>query len=855
MSRLRWLLFRRRQDDDLAREMEAHLAERADDLVGLGASEADARAQARRELGNTTLHRELSGDVWRWQALDVLGGSLRDARRTVRRSAATIAACLLVLGVSTGLFVTAAVIADNLLLRPIRLPGIDRVVGIGGLADPGPGWTFDDWWGQAASVEKLTRWSAGLTQLATSDGSFLVNTAYVEPAFPDLFPTTPILGRALGADDFVHGSPVPIVISEGIWSARFRRDPDVVGAVTTLSSTPVVIVGVLPTLTAYRHDVQIWVPRKPGAEFTIVRPKGGGTNARLAEGATVADARRDIELLGTRLNTEQGAKTGMTYFGVVSLGTITDSQARPLREPVIALVVSAFAVLVMAAANVATLLLNLVVDRRQELAVKASLGATRRRLVGQLGLESALVGWLSGVVGGMSGAALLVASRPLLAPLSPYLASADAVWVTFLAGVGLGTVLGLVVGLVPLSLTLAWRDWSLLQYRGANRGSSRGRRVRSSLVVVQVTTAMMLVTVASAAIQAFITSNQTSMGFDLERVLAVRLMVPAGSSPQETLNAIAQNARAAGLVDSSASADRLPVVDRGGMLYIGPQNISPARILLISPGFMRTMGIPLLEGREFAPGDTASAVISETLARRFWPNRSALGEKLQVSQADRRDVIGVVGDIQEDIDTDAAWGAGTGGALVYGVLSDSSDAAAAQPQTRAIVMRCRERCDDAGPAVRAIVEAAGATIIDITSLQTALEEKVAPTRLRSMIAVACGVFGLLLALTGIYGIVRLVASSRVQEVNIRMALGASAAEARAVIFRYAALIVFTGVVVGSGFAWLALSASRSLFFSIPPSDPASYLAAATALVIGGLLACLGPALRLGRLDARRLHTE
>lgn len=855
MSRLRWLFFWRRQHDDLMREMDAHIAERVDALVDDGVSEADARLQARREFGNVTLQNEQSDAVWRWQWLDIVRASLRDAARTFVRSAATVTTCLLVLGAATGLFVASAVIADNLLLRPIRLPGIDRVVGIGGLADPGLGWTFKDWWGQAGSLEKLTRWSAGLTQLATADGRFLVNTAYVDSDFPELFPARPIMGRGLGPNDFGDSSPVPVVINEATWDSRFDRDPGVVGATATLSDVPVVVVGVLPAQSAYRHDIQIWVPRPAGVPFTILRPTGSGVQARLVDGATVEDARRDVQALGTRLNDEHGAQTGVTYFGMCSLQPISERQALPLRIPVLALVVGSLAVLLMAMSNTATLLLNLVVDRRQELAVRASLGAARRRLVGQIGLESALVGAVAGVLGGVSGVALLIASRPLLAPLSPYLVSVQAIWPTLLIGVGLGTVLGLAVGLAPLSLSFAWRDWHLLQHRALDRGSRRGRRLRTTLVAVQIAAAMMLLTVAAAAMQAFLVSNQTTLGFDPNRVLAVRLMVPAGSPARESVDAIAQNARAAGLVEASAGADRLPVVDTGGMLFVGPQNMSPTRVLSVEPGFFRAMGIELVAGREFVAGDAGSAVISETLARRFWPDRSPVGETIQVSPKDSREVVGVVRDIQEDINANSMWGPGTGGALLYSVMTDRSTAGGGRPQTRSVVMRCVGRCEDAVPQVRTIIESAGATIIDITSLEAALEGKVAPSRLRSVMAVACGLFGLLLALTGIYGVVRHLTSSRLQEMNIRMALGATPAQARTVVIRYGTLLVFVGTVTGSGLGWLVLSAGQSLLYGVSAAHPGSYLAAASALLAGGLLASIGPARRLGRLDPRRLLGE
>lgn len=856
MSRLRWLFRWWRQHDDLTREMQAHIAERVDDLVDGGMTEADARAQARRELGNVALQNERSGELWRPQIVDACRMSLRDTWRTFRRSTATIAVCLLVLGASTGLFVTAVVIADALLLRPIRLPGSDRIVSLGGLTEPGLGWTFNDWWGQAGSLERITRWHSGLTELDTRAGRFLVETAFIEPAFLDLFPVRPLLGRTLAASDFREDTPVPIVINESIWTSRFDRSPAVVGTELTLSETRVVIVGILPAHDAFRHTVQVWLPRSQMAarEMRIVpvRHVGGGTHARLAGGATADDARRDIQALGTRLNAEHTPKTGVSYFELFSLVPLAEQLARPFRAPLLALLIGTLAILVMACANAAALLLNLVLDRRQELAVRASLGAARGRLVAQFSVESVLIGIAAGALGGLTGSLLLTSARPVLAPVSPYLASLDAVQDVLRIGLGTGTVLGLGVGLLPLLLSVAWKDWTLLSHRAAERGSRRGRRLRATLVVVQVAAAMMLLTGAGVAAQTFLAANSLALGFDPSPVLTARLVVPAGSSVTATVDVVASAASGAGVASSVAVVrPSLPIVNDGRMLFVG-DNATPTFTMDIGPGFFDAMGIPVLAGRGFNGLDARTVVVSETLAARLWPGTSPVGQALRMSANDVREVVGMVPDIRHARDTEGFY-PGIGDASLYSPFTD--DLPLNQPKSAYVVMRCATECIEAIPQVGSMIEAAGGTVMDIAPLGATIDLQLAPTRLRSVVAGVYAAFGLLLALAGIYGLIRHVAVARTHEVAIRMALGATPAQARRLLIRYGTMTVAAGVTLGTGLAWWLLSVSTSLLYGVTAADVGSYLAAAGVLLAGGVLASIGPALRLGRLDPRRLLSE
>ena len=855
MNRLREL-FRRRADHDLTREIDAHISERVDDLVDSGVDEAAARTQARREFGNARLQVERSREVWVWRWLDVMRASLRDALRTFRRSAGVTVVCVLVLGVSTGLFVSTLAIADALVLRPIRLPGIDRVVSMGGLTEPGLGWTFNEWWGQAGAIEKMARLDGGLVELSTGDGKFLVNAGFVEQAFPELFQIRPLEGRALGAGDFQAATPIPVVINETIWETRFARDAAAVGARLMLADVPIVIVGVLPRLSAFPHDVQVWVPRSARAASTLgiisVRHTAAGLYARLIDGATIEDARRDIQALGTRLNAEHTPKTETIYFELFSLEALADWVALPFRLPVLALLIGTAAVLMMSTANAATLLLGLVLDRRQELAVRASLGAARRRLVAQIGLESVLIGASAGAFGGLASVVLLGVAAPLVAPASPLLESAETTHTAMRMGIGLGSMLGLLVGLVPLFFSLAWKDWSLLAHHSRERGSRRGRRTRTTLVIVQVSAAMMLLTGAGVSLQTFLSSNETDLGFDPSRVLGVRFIMPTGADAMTIVDTISRGLTESGAASAVAAVRRLPIVDEGGMRYVGPNGTTPTRELGVGPDFFAVMGISLLAGRGFDAPHDRGTIVSETLARRLWPDgQSPLGRMLQITPTDVREVVGVVPDIRHELQI-ADVVPGLGNANLYRPLVPLSPNLS---RVFSIVIRCAADCAPAVPRVRTIVEAAGTTVMAITSLENAVATQLAPSRIRSAVATIYAAFALLLSIAGIYGAIRHVAAARTQEVTIRMALGATPSHARAIVLRYSAAVVLAGAAAGGGLAWWMLSLSDSLLYGVTSADPLSYVAAAASLVVGGLLATIGPAMRLGRLDVRRLLGE
>jgi putative ABC transport system permease protein len=328
-------------------------------------------------------------------------------------------------------------------------------------------------------------------------------------------------------------------------------------------------------------------------------------------------------------------------------------------------------------------------------------------------------------------------------------------------------------------------------------------------------------------------------------------MVPAGSSLSTLEQTLTSSLLGSGLTSAVSSAGRLPVFDRGGMLYIGPNSNVGAQVLPTRPGFFAAMGIPILQGRDLRDDDVDTVVVSETLARRMWPGQSPVGRQLSLGGPASRLVVGVAQDVRESFDPEE-YGIGVGAARLYLPLAAPEKEMTARPQTLHLVMQCRDACDVLADTATSIVEAAGATVVDISPLQAGRDRLLAQTRFRSSSAATAASCCLVLAVVAVYGAVRRVTSTRLRELTIRMALGATPAQARWDILRHGVLLVTTGTVAGALAAWTLLSLVRPWLHGVAPSDPASFAVATLVLAAGGVLATGGPAWRMGRLDPKQL---
>lgn len=844
-------LLGRRRTRTVEDEVRSHLAERVDDLIDDGVPAAEAHFRALREFGSVTRHLEDSREVWRFRPIDEFSRTFRFAVRSLRAHVSALAPCLLVIGLSAGLFATTLVMADALVFRPIQLKDADRVLTLGGLSQPGLGWDVVDWWSQAKSLERLVLTESGLATVEHSGGSTNALAVAVSPGFFAVLQASAAFGRVLEDDDYHRVGPLALVASEPFSRGHLGGPQAAIGASVRVGGLEGVVVGVMPPTFSYPAPADVWtVRRSQGApQFSVLRPSGSSWIGLAAPGQSIASVKSDLLALLARLNETHTPKTGVRYGEMIGAGTITETLARPNRAAMLALLWSTGIVLLLALASAATLLLGHVLERRQEFAVRVALGASRLRALGQLSLEMVMLGGIAGAVGGLAGAALFNAVRPVIAPLSPLLATAGVRPTVIAVGLVAGAAIGLLAGLSPVLGTAVWNDWNLLRERISDRGARRGRRMRNALVVFQVAAAMVLIVSAGVAFRTFVQASDLSLGFDPRALIAVRVVQRPSAEPGAAFR-LAQQLVDEHVAVAASVTSTIPLADARGFLYVGAPPTTPARSLVVGPGFFRTLGVPVLHGRDFRLGESGTAIVSKRLARQRWGDRPAVGQLLLVN-ATGREVIGVVDDLQEDLEGRSE------DAQVYLPMVVNNG----PPSLGATIVKLIVRCS--GPRACAGIEAELAPRIErlpglmvwSETMETVLGSKLAGAKLRTLVSSTYGVLSFILATAAIYGLVRYAVSARLREFGIRVAFGASGSSIQKLIFGYGLRVTAVGIVIGALLAVPMLALARSLVFGLSFLDPLAYVAAAAALLVSCVLAAVGPARRVARMDLQRILSE
>ena len=875
-------------DDEIAFHIEA----RTEQLVAAGMPLDEARLEAARRFARAgTLHearvrlhgsatrRERRMHVREW--LHALWQDARLAARGLRRTPGFTLAVVLTLGLGLGGTVAMFSVVDAVLLRALPLPEPDRVVALVpqvGAEDRG------------GSPGLLTAWGARSRQLRTIAGLRTRDATLIAVTTPERVPgasvsggffgvlrIAPALGRAIGPADDAPGAPPVVVLSHALWTRAFDADTRVVGRPVRLDGALHTVVGVMPpALDAVVGDQQFWtalaLDPSQRENYTPYLTLIG----RLASGATPASATRELDAIIAQLG-EPATVDGAPQRARVlpAAGYIV----RDYRQPLVLMLGAVAVVLGIACANVATLVLARSVGRVRELAVRASLGAGRGRLLRQLAAEHLVLGALATAVA-LPVAAL--GTRALIAAVPaevPRLAGAGLDTRALMVALALGLLASVLCGLAP---ALHQRRLDIRRtLQGAGRGVTdrRGERWRRWLVGAEVALAVVLLVGAGLLVRSALALGRVRPGFDVAQVLTARLALPERDYPAlpqaiDAYQAILDATRAQPGVTSAALVSRVPLggsmtsidVARADQPFSRETKVNAA-LRLASPQYFRSMGIPVLAGRDLRDGDDARAVpvivVNATLARRLGGETSVVGRRIRSDNGAFADgagrpreleIVGVVGDVRDggprreagpeffaplEQVSEEPWNYWIGRELVL-VARTPGVAAAAAPALRRAVASVDPRVP----------------LYDVQSTGERLGGALAVERFSTRLLALLGAFGLALAALGIHGVVAYAASQRTREVGIRMALGAPAAHAMRLVVRQGMRPVVAGLVVGVAAAVVAARAAAGLLFGISPLDPITLLGAMALLASVGALACYGPARRIARVDpASSLRNE
>jgi len=661
----------------------------------------------------------------------------------------------------------------------------------------------------------------------------------------------PRLGRGFRPEEESPAGEKVVVLSDSFWRKHFQAAPDTLGKSIALDGEPHTIVGVMPG--GFDHAVELWVPAVPDpGNHNAFRQAIG----RLAPGATVARAKAELEAIDARLD----AAAHRPHDDVMAIAPLRDSIVGNSRPALLVFLGAVGCVLLIACVNVANLLLSRASARKQEIAIRASLGATRWRLARQLLTESAVLG----VSGGLLGLIVALWGVEALVQLAPAnrIPRVDEIrfdgWV-FAFNIGVSLVTSMLFGLAPaLQLTRArqtqnWKD-------AAARGSARSGAMRSVLVMAEVALALILLIGAGLLVRSFEKLRTVNLGFRPDNILAMSLDLngkPYATAQRihqfdnEMLERIAHvnGVTAVGLINLLPMSDFLVQGD----YKLGDRQAPPDLLAVkpaVSPGYFRAMGIPLMRGRSFDAHDTLKsapvAMVDESFARRIWPNQDPVGKRISFednpkAESDWMTVVGVTGSIRQENPAAEHM-------TIYQPMAQVRSMFFLQNVS--FVVRSKAAAMSLAPALRAQVWNIDKDlpIGAMASMQDLLYSSTAEPRFQTRVLASFSSIAFLLAIVGIYGVMAYSVTQRTQEIGIRMAIGAQRGQIVHMILWRSVALVAGGLAMGLAGAWAATRVLKNFLFEVTPFDPLTFAAVSLLLALVALAACYIPARRAAAID-------
>jgi len=773
-----------------------------------------------------------------------------------------IAICALALGIgaNTAIFST----VDSVILRPLPYTDPDRVVLVWEDASfasfpkntPAPG-NFIEWQKRNHVFTEIAATRGASANLTTDGAPEQVFGRRVTPNFFSVLGVKPLIGRVFTEEEDRTGAPV-VLISYGLWQRRYLGDPSLVNKTILMDGNRYTVIGVMPRDFVFRfREMDYWAPIHFSPADLVTRGSHYlNVVARLKPDVTLARAREEMSGIARQLAQEfpdSNSKVGAVVY------PIKEDLLGNTRVGLLVLMAAAGCVLLIACANLASLLLARAVARQREMAVRAALGAGRGRLVRQMVTESTLLSVAGGVLGlgvAMAGMKILAGLVPIGLPGSAAPAI-DSRLLGFTLALSLAT--GVLFSIVPaIHAARASLNDALKQGGRAGIGGS-GRNMRDALVVMEVAAALVLLVSAGLMIQTLARLRSIDIGFRSDHLLTMRTVIPRAKyqDPAKRLaffERVVDGVRPLPGVEAAAYSSQLPFLSQGNTQSyrvegreLEPGDPGDALLRVGTNEYLQTMGVTLREGRLFSAGDRGDAapviIINETFAKRYWPKESALGHRIALSSPSRvwRTIIGVVADVHErGYELEMKPGV----YLPYAQILDTW----AVPES--LVVRVKgDPLSLAGAARRVIAGvdpeqpvAAVRTMDDIIALDVA-DRQQQMTLLGAFAGLA-----LLLASIGLYGVLSYAVTQRSREIGLRMALGASASSVVQMVVGRGLGLTGVGLAIGLTLAWAVTRAMKNLLYGVAASDPATYAGVAALLGMIALVACWLPARRAARVD-------
>ena len=877
-ARIKGVLRGDRLDRDLDEELRSHLEMRAQDNISAGMNAGEARYDAQRRFGNTTLLKEdtRAADIISW--LDTAARDLRYAIRMLRRNPGFTAIAILTLALGIGANTALFSVVNAVLLNPLPYPHPEQLVTLseskpnfdtGSISYP----NFRDWQKDNhtfTSIAIARGYSYSLTGLGEAEQ---VRARFISSDFFTLLGVNPVAGRTFSqGEDEIGAAPIAM-ISAGLWKRKFGSSPDAVGKSLTLDGRGYTIVGVFPAnfelFLRNSRAADVYVPIGQWNN-PLLPERGAGLGVhgvgRLKPGVTIEQARADMDQISRNLAaafpvTDKGISAHLIPFRDDMVGNV---------QPILLVLLGAVGlVLLIACVNVANLLLARSTGRTREFAIRGAMGAGRGRLIRQLLTESILLALAGGGLG------LLLAqwaTRAVLGVLPAELPRAaeirlDVHVLMFTAAVSL--LAGILFGLVPAFKTSHLRLHETLKESG--RGSSGARhRAQGVFVVLEMAMALVLLIGAGLLIRSLAAVWSVDPGFRPENVLTFSISLPpsmVNASPAAIRAAVRdlddKFASTPGVQAVSLSWAALPLSgdDDEQLFWLDgqpkPSNENDMNWTLdyiVEPNYLRAMGIPLHRGRFFTPQDNEHAplvvVVDDVFARKYFGNQDPLGKRIILNATGRKaEIVGIVGHVNQwGLDSDNTQSLR---AQMYIPCMQMPDAFVAMvPSGMGVVVRSDGTAPELLNAIRRTSQqmSVDQVISGVQTMNEVISDSLAARRFSMILFGVFAALALLLSSIGIYGVISYLVGQRTHEIGIRMALGAARSDVLRLVLGHGLRMTFLGVVIGLAAALGLTRLMANMLYGVSPTDPLTFAGVALILALVALTACYIPARRAMRVD-------
>ena len=865
-SRLKAMFSRERLDRDFDEELQAHVDLLVDDNRKRGMTPEQARREALLALGGVTPTRELQRDTRGLPAWDSFSQDVRYTFRTLGREPGFFAIAVLIIGLGIGATTAMFSVINPIMLQQLPFREPERLVrvantGTGGLSSvTSRASNLRDWRRLSESFEDLAGYFAffdygSYNLVGRGEPERLVGVG-VTQNFLELLGVQPQLGRNFVDEECIWNGRPAALLTHSLWERRFGSDPAIVGQAITLNDEPTTIVGVLPASFDFAGVFS------PGSRIDMLTPfavadetdRWGNTLAvigRLKPGVTIGNAQAELDLINDRLRQQDPARWGL---GAAVSGLQEHITGR-FRQALLVLVGAVGLVLLIACTNLSNLLLSRAASRRKEVAIRSALGAGRYRLIRQMLTESLVLSGCGAVLGVAIAFAVtrgVSATNAISIPLL-HAVQVDATALGFTLIIAVST--GLLFGIVPALQISGAREHDAL--RDSTRGSSEGKShawIRGSLVVSEVALACVLLVGAGLLLRSFVTLLEVDLGFQPEHAVAWRVDASGRFENSEPGARVAFYERLVAAfkavpgVESVGLTDTLPLGrNRGwgirakGVDY--PEGGPGAQPRMVDHGYIEAMRIPVIAGRNFNAYDTRDServmVINEAAAQRLWPGQNPIGQIAIVGNNREWRIVGVVQNVRHSSLEEES------GNEMYMNIRQQGDWGAID-----VVVRTKLPLESIAPGIRAALRSLDPTLPtgDFQTLGQIVDRAVSPRRFILMLLGAFTAVALLLASLGIYGVVSYSVNQRTQEIGIRMALGASAADVRRRVLAKTLALASIGIVIGVAGSFVVSRLIASLLYGVAPTDPLTFAVMMLVLTLIALLAGYLPARRASRID-------